>query len=190
VIHFTCPKCGKALNAPDRGAGRSGRCTCGASFIIPYPESAPPPREVEYEHEPDDEPASDYRPRRRRGPSATVVVAVVVSFALGALAGGGLVWLSAGRIKTQDSGAGGAPITVGFTPLDSWTHKELAEHLKKKGIDVLPNHFAPLGDANTIAAYFNDRDSQTSVIVFLCADRRAGGSRVRGWAIRTGRAEP
>lgn len=43
MIAFACPSCRKALSAPDAAAGQSGRCACGAGFVIPRPAHLPPP---------------------------------------------------------------------------------------------------------------------------------------------------
>ena len=43
MISLTCPKCAKALTAPNEAAGRDGRCSCGAVFPIPSPRLRPVP---------------------------------------------------------------------------------------------------------------------------------------------------
>jgi hypothetical protein len=39
-IEFHCPKCGKAIKAPDEGGGKTGKCpACHQPVYIPMPES-------------------------------------------------------------------------------------------------------------------------------------------------------
>jgi ubiquitin-protein ligase len=35
MVSFSCPACGRAFNVPGKYAGRSTRCACGASFVVP-----------------------------------------------------------------------------------------------------------------------------------------------------------
>ena len=44
-IKFHCTQCGRAITAPDSGAGRKGKCSCGAVVTVPrasqVPQAAP-----------------------------------------------------------------------------------------------------------------------------------------------------
>ena len=97
-IRFACPDCGKRLKAPADAIGRPGRCSCGASFVVPgagteprseptpAPQPAIPSCEVADEPEPDDEPEPLYRPQRRRKRGGVNWLGVTMVGGLGLLA--------------------------------------------------------------------------------------------------------
>lgn len=59
LFRFSCPHCGKSLKADPAHAGRRARCSgCGASIVVPQPESAgkPPPAPPGGDVSPQDDP--------------------------------------------------------------------------------------------------------------------------------------
>jgi len=57
-------------------------------------------------------------------------------------------------------------------PPDSWTHRDLADHLGKKGVKVEVSNAGIFDKPERPAAWFESADKAT-VIVFLCTDAKA-----------------
>ncbi len=183
MIRFPCPDCGKKLKAPDGAAGRSGRCSCGASFVVPVPEvetcptptparrPASPPYEIVDEPEPDEEPDPNYRPRRKRKARYTGRWLVLGFVFLAPVTV--LVWFSLREPRdetprsqpTSDPfprGAHGAAGVVLPPPPDvsgdgpDWTYRELLDYFRSRGLVVM---MAPCSGGQFYMLSDDDRDA-------------------------------
>jgi hypothetical protein len=126
MISFDCPVCGKRLKAPDEGAGRKGRCSCGSVFVIPRPGNS---GRVEVT-DPDADLEPMLRRRRRRkagGPGRRVLFG-----ALGVVTMVACVWLIV-RLLGGDGSLGRGGSALPSSPPESWTHQELLDHINRKG---------------------------------------------------------
>lgn len=61
MLHFNCPDCGKAWNAPDESGGKTLRCSCGSTLTLPKV----------VQHEPGNEPPKQVK-KTSRSKQATV----------------------------------------------------------------------------------------------------------------------
>ncbi len=123
--------------------------------------------------------------------SRLLVVALVV-FAVGCGSAGPL---DADKEKTKGSEPGRPPVAnkaaPTFPPAD-WTHKELAEHLGKKGVKVTVEARPLLSQSSRIAAVLIGAaaEKRISVLAFVCSspqDARDQAGALGGEAFSAGR---
>ncbi|MBP3954962.1 hypothetical protein J8F10_06660 [Gemmata sp. G18] len=57
-------------------------------------------------------------------------------------------------------------------PLDDWTHRDLAEHLKKKGVEVEVKHGGAYDQPGRPASAFYNPKENAAIIVYLCSSAK------------------
>ena len=147
----------------------------------------------------DDDTPPRRRPRRRRRGDSTPWVVGGVLLGVALLVG---IVLAVALTKGKDGAKGGNSKMVklgnkefpeemlindvltmgqGFEPPLTWTHQDLAEHLRKKGIPVTIQHDASLGSANGQGVWFVDARPNAKrgrVRVYRCPSKRDAARQV------------